>query len=44
MRWWNELKYLVRKLNRRRAERELEGEILTGGRFLKARSRYIKIS
>ena len=27
MRWWYELKYLVRKLNRRRAERELEGEI-----------------
>src|SRR5215475_3876864 len=27
MRWWNELKYLVRKLNRRRAERELEEEI-----------------
>src|SRR5215470_20217512 len=27
MRWWHELKYLVRKLNRRRAERELEEEI-----------------
>jgi putative ABC transport system permease protein len=27
MRWWSELKYLVRKLNRRRAERELEEEI-----------------
>jgi putative ABC transport system permease protein len=29
MRWWNELKYLVRKLNRGRAERELEEEIGT---------------
>jgi putative ABC transport system permease protein len=27
MRWWNELKFLVRKLNRRRAEQELEKEI-----------------
>ncbi len=27
MRWWSELKYLVRKLNRRRAERELQEEI-----------------
>src|SRR5262249_14591136 len=27
MRWWSELKYLVRKLNRRRAEREAEEEI-----------------
>ena len=27
MRWWNELKFLVRKLNRRRAEQELEEEI-----------------
>src|SRR5262249_11773945 len=27
MRWWNELKYLARKLNRRRAEQELEEEI-----------------
>src|SRR5262245_14000103 len=28
MRWWSELKYLVRKLNRRRADQELEEEIL----------------
>src|SRR5215216_5025632 len=27
MRWWHELKFLVRKLNRRRAEKELEEEI-----------------
>src|SRR5215813_11161611 len=27
MRWWSELKYLIRKLNRRRAERELQEEI-----------------
>ncbi|HEY6404363.1 MAG TPA: permease prefix domain 1-containing protein [Blastocatellia bacterium] len=27
MRWWSELKYLVRKLDRRRAEQELEEEI-----------------
>jgi hypothetical protein len=27
MRWWSELKYLVRKLNRRRAGQELEEEI-----------------
>jgi predicted permease len=27
MRWWNELKYVVKKLNRRRAERELQEEI-----------------
>ena len=27
MRWWHELKYLVRKLNCRRAERELEEEV-----------------
>src|SRR5262249_17152039 len=27
MRWWNELKYLVKKLNRGRAERELQEEI-----------------
>src|SRR5262245_16517942 len=27
MRWWSELKYLARKLNRRRADRELEEEI-----------------
>jgi len=27
MRWWSELKYVVWKLNRRRAERELQGEI-----------------
>src|SRR6187549_3604009 len=27
MRWWSELKYLVRKLNRGRAERELQEEI-----------------
>jgi predicted permease len=27
MRWWHELKFLARKLNRRRAERELEEEI-----------------
>jgi predicted permease len=29
MRWWHELKYLVRKLNRSRAERELKEEIGT---------------
>jgi macrolide transport system ATP-binding/permease protein len=29
MRWWHELRYLVRKLNRRRAEQELEEEIRT---------------
>jgi putative ABC transport system permease protein len=29
MRWWHELKYLVRKLNRRRAEQEAEEEIHT---------------
>ena len=27
MRWWNELKFLVQKLNRRRADQELEEEI-----------------
>jgi putative ABC transport system permease protein len=27
MRWWSELKYLVKKLNRRRAQRELQEEI-----------------
>src|SRR5215510_10453744 len=27
MSWWSELKYLARKLNRRRADRELEEEI-----------------
>src|SRR5262245_65808063 len=27
MRWWSELKYMVRKLNRGRAERELDEEI-----------------
>jgi putative ABC transport system permease protein len=27
MRWWSELKYLVRKLNRRRADQEMEEEI-----------------
>src|SRR5262245_59543556 len=27
MRWWSELKYVVKKLNRRRAERELQEEI-----------------
>jgi predicted permease len=27
MRWWHELKYLIRKLNRRRAEQEAEEEI-----------------
>src|SRR5499426_3490653 len=27
MRWWSELKYLARKLNRRRGERELQEEI-----------------
>ena len=27
MRWWHELKFLIRKLNRRRAEKELEEEI-----------------
>jgi macrolide transport system ATP-binding/permease protein len=29
MSWWNELNYLIRKLNRRRAEHELEEEIHT---------------
>jgi putative ABC transport system permease protein len=29
MRWWHELKYLVRKLNRKRADQELEEEIRT---------------
>lgn len=29
MRWWHELKYLVRKLDRRRAEQEAEEEIQT---------------
>src|SRR5262245_54867752 len=29
MRWWNEMKYLVRKLNRKRAYQELEEEIRT---------------
>jgi putative ABC transport system permease protein len=29
MRWWNEMKYLVRKLNRKRADQELEEEIRT---------------
>jgi len=29
MRWWSELKYVIKKLNRRRAERELQGEINT---------------
>jgi predicted permease len=29
MRWWHELKYLIRKLNRRRADRELEEEMRT---------------
>src|SRR5215813_7463236 len=29
MRWWSELKYIVRKLNRRRAEQEAEEEIRT---------------
>jgi putative ABC transport system permease protein len=29
MRWWHELKYLIRKLNRRRAEQEAEEEIQT---------------
>jgi putative ABC transport system permease protein len=29
MRWWDELRYLARKLDRRRAERELEEEIQT---------------
>jgi hypothetical protein len=29
MRWWQELKFLVRKLNRRRAEQELDEEIST---------------
>ena len=29
MRWWHELRYLARKLDRRRAERELEEEIQT---------------
>jgi putative ABC transport system permease protein len=27
MRWWSELKYIAGKLNRRRAERELQEEI-----------------
>jgi len=27
MQWWSELKYVIRKLNRRRAERELQEEI-----------------
>src|SRR5262245_55165486 len=27
MRWWSELKFIIRKLNRRRAERELDEEI-----------------
>src|SRR5215510_6828226 len=27
MRWWSELKYVVKKLNRRRAKRELQEEI-----------------
>ena len=31
MRWWSELKYLVRKLNRRRAERELQEEMAPPG-------------
>jgi hypothetical protein len=29
MRWWHELKYIMRKLYRRRAEQELEEEIQT---------------
>ena len=29
MRWWYELRYLVRKLNRRRSEQEAEEEIQT---------------
>ena len=29
MRWRHELKYIMRKLNRRRAEREIEEEIQT---------------
>src|SRR5262245_58028491 len=29
MRWWDEMKYLVRKLNRKRADQELEEEIRT---------------
>ncbi|HKX32371.1 MAG TPA: ABC transporter permease [Blastocatellia bacterium] len=29
MRWWHELRYLMRKLNRRRAERDAEEEIRT---------------
>jgi predicted permease len=29
VRWWNEMKYLVRKLNRKRADQELEEEIRT---------------
>ncbi|MCI0660950.1 MAG: ABC transporter permease [Acidobacteria bacterium] len=29
MSWWSELKYLIRKINQRRAERELEEEIRT---------------
>jgi predicted permease len=33
MSWWNETKYLIRKLNRRRAERELEDEIRTHMEF-----------
>ncbi|MFN7928083.1 MAG: ABC transporter permease [Blastocatellia bacterium] len=28
MRWWSELKYVVKKLNRRRAERELQEEMV----------------
>ncbi len=33
MRWWRELKYLVRKLNRRRAEQEAEEELRSWCRF-----------
>ena len=29
MRWWHEFRYVVRKINRRRAEVELEEEIRT---------------
>src|SRR5262245_46967651 len=29
MRWWSELKFIIRKMNRRRAEKELEEEIRT---------------
>src|SRR5262245_60922833 len=29
MRWWSELKFIIRKLNRRRAEREMDEEIQT---------------